>query len=122
MVCRGPSKMGEIDAKPLVDSLMNRVILVTELSRSASFLKSLRLSCCSILISSTNVECLMSSKVTVSREDVSTEYATDYVSEMRNIVHVWQSSGDQDVSLPFYRKKTENSMLFKVIKIITRTS
>lgn len=87
---RRPPKVIETDVEPLIRLGMKLVELVTELSRSHTFLQSLCLCRCSVFVRATDEESWDVEGSRVSSKDVGRESRTNDVSQVRDIVHVWE--------------------------------
>ena len=97
--CGSASEFVEVAIKPVVNLLVNNMIVVADFLRSLFFFKSLHLSGCSVLIGTANVQCVVAHKAAVASEDVCTQHTSNDVAKMRNIIHIGQGTRDQNVSL-----------------------
>lgn len=96
--CRGAAEEVEVDVEPLIDLRVYLVVLVADLLRCHSLLDCLHLRCRPVFISSADVDRIVPSETTIPRVDISTQYASNQVPQMWYVVHVGQSTGNQDVS------------------------
>lgn len=117
---RCPAKDIKVDSEPVVDTLVNGMVLSTELRGLYAFLECLCLCGGSIFIlrqyqySASNFEmgrmtnrtankqrlvasCLAEASKSVCRQDT-----PHHISEMRDIIHVWQSTSDENIALTLY--------------------
>lgn len=76
---------------------MNSMIFITDLFRRALLLHSLGLGRGPVLISAADVDGVVSTEAAVPREDISAEHTSDDVAEVRDVVDVGESAGDEDV-------------------------
>jgi len=97
--CGSSSKLIEITIEPLVDLSVQSMVVVADLLGSLAFLAGLGFGGRTILVSSTDVDCVVAGEAAVSGVDVSGQDAANDVAEMRHVVHVRQCTGDQNVSL-----------------------
>lgn len=79
LLCRSSSKGFHITVEPLINAFVNSVILVTNLLWSHTFRDCFGFGCRSILISTTNVNCVITHESSESRVNISWENATDDV-------------------------------------------
>lgn len=97
----------EITVEPVVDLLVYSVVMVTDLLRGLALFDGFDLSCCAILVSTTHVERVVAHQAAVASEHISAQDAPNNVSQVRHVVHVWQSRCDEDVALAlFWQKET----------------
>lgn len=78
----------EVAVEPVVDLSVDRVIVVTYLLRGLALLDGLDLGGSAILISTTNVQGVITHQPGVAGKHISTEYTSDNVAEVRNIIHI----------------------------------
>ncbi len=71
-LCRSASstKYIKFDIEPLINIIMNLIVLFTDLFRSESFFKSLSLCSCPIFISSTNIQYIVITQPTISVKQI----------------------------------------------------
>lgn len=96
---RCASKEVEVTIKPIVNAFMNSVVVVTNLFAGLLFFLSLLLSSSAILISTTNVDNVVSSLSEVTSRHISGQNASNNVTQVRYVVDIRQSTCNQDVTL-----------------------
>ena len=89
-----PSKVIEIDIEPVIDRLMDLMVVIAELTGSHTFLQSSCLACSSVLISSADIERLIATGAAEACKDIRRENLRK-IPEMRDVVHIWQCRGNQ---------------------------
>ena len=94
LICSSSSKMIKVAIKPFVDSFVNGVVLVTNLLWGHVCLSCLSFSSCSILISTADVDGIVSCKSGITSIHVSRENTSNNVTKVRHIVDVWESASD----------------------------
>jgi hypothetical protein len=100
MHLRGCStKVIEVDVKPIIDLTVYLEVFIAYLLGSASFLYGLHLRGGPILIGTADVQGVIPPETTIPGEYVSTQYATDDVTQVRHIIHVGKCTSDEDVPL-----------------------
>ena len=92
------SKIIEVTVEPLVDLLVNGMVVITNLSWCLVVSTSLCLSGCTVLVSAAHVDTVVANQTGKSSIDISRENTTNDVSKMRDIVDVRQSTGDQNIT------------------------
>ncbi len=90
--CACLSKIVKRYVKPLIYLLMNFSILCTDTLRGFSFLQGFDLCRCAILVCTTNVQHFPTPQTTVSGVSISRECGSDYIAQVRDVVHVRESS------------------------------
>ena len=89
VVSSGSSEVIKVTVKPFVDVLVDLIVVVTDFLGSLLLLDSLSLSCCAILISTTDVESVVAHESAISSKDICREHTPNDVTQVRHIVHVW---------------------------------
>mmetsp|Transcript_27090 Transcript_27090/g.36887 ORF Transcript_27090/g.36887 Transcript_27090/m.36887 type:complete len:205 (-) Transcript_27090:669-1283(-) len=98
------TKHVEVAVKPVIDFFVNLVVVVADFLRSFAFFHSLGYSCSSVFISTANINGVVSHQTGETSIYISRQNTSNNVTQMRNIVDVWESTCNQDVSLTFYWK------------------
>src|SRR3990172_1332982 len=92
---RRPAKIVKLYLKPFINLLMDCNILITYFSWGYPFLPGLYFSCRPILVCTTYVQCIsLTNMLTISGIYVGREYTANNVTDVWDIVHVWQSARD----------------------------
>jgi len=99
LLCRSPSEKISIAVEPLVDLLVDGVVLVANTLWGQAFLNCLCLGGGAILICSADIHGVVPTESAVSGIHICGEDAADDVTEMRHVVDVRQSTRNEDVSL-----------------------
>lgn len=119
VIGRGAVEDVGLDTEPVVDTAVEGVVLCAEGRRVNAFLESLGLGGSAVFVledwfvslarrercrvgtyGATNEQRLVVTSPAVSCKDVGGENATDEVAEVRNVVHIGQGAGNEDVALP----------------------
>ena len=100
---RGPAKLVEADAKPVVDLCVQRVVLVANLLRGKTLLDSLRLCRGAVLVCPAHEEDVVATEAGKPRIDVGRQDTAYDVAEVRHVVDVGQGRRDHDVSFTVAR-------------------
>ena len=93
----GSSKVVKADIKPFVNSWVDLMIMVTNLFWCFFLLHCFYFGRRAVLIGPTNVEHIVSLKSFKPGIDIGRKHTSDNISQMRDIVHIWQCRCDQDV-------------------------
>lgn len=95
------SELVEVTVEPLVDLLVEGVVVVTDLLGGLALLAGFGLRGGSVLVGTTNIDDVVSSEAGEASVDISRQDTSDNVAKMGHVVDVGQSTRDQDVSLAF---------------------
>mmetsp|Transcript_35423 Transcript_35423/g.67798 ORF Transcript_35423/g.67798 Transcript_35423/m.67798 type:complete len:299 (+) Transcript_35423:1976-2872(+) len=96
----GAAELVELDVEPLIDALVDLVVLVANLPRRQALLQSLGLRSSAVLVRAANVNHVVPAAATVASVHVRAQHASNDVAEMGHVVHIRQRAGHQDISLP----------------------
>ena len=101
----GSAKEIKVDLEPLVDAGVDGVVLIADLLRCQVLLSGLVFRGRAVLVRPADEQQVPASQATVPGEDVRTQDASDDVTQMGDVVDVWQSTRQQDVTLTLLRKE-----------------
>jgi len=94
----------EITVEPFVNGFVNGMVVITNFLGSLSFSQGLSFSGSTILIGTTDIQSVVTSETAPSGIDISTQDTANNISQVRNIIDVRKSTGNQDIFLIFTRK------------------
>lgn len=86
--CAGATKTIEITIKPIIDFLVDRMVVITNLLASFAFLHRLGLCGSAVLVSTAHVDGIMAGKTRIPCKDISRKHTADNVSKVGHIVDV----------------------------------
>jgi len=92
------SKLVKFYVKPLVNLVMDSMVLVADLLGRALLLHGFRLRGRPVLVRPAYVERVVPAQPAVAREHVGAQHTSDDVPEVRDVVHVGQGAGDEYVA------------------------
>lgn len=95
---RRAAKLVKVDLEPLVDLLVDGMVLVADLLAGGALLERLGLGRRAVLVGAADEDGVVAAGTAVPRVHVRREHAADDVSEVGHIVDVGQRGGDEDVA------------------------
>ena len=99
-----PPKLVKLYVEPLVDLVMDNMVLVADLLGRALLLQGLGLGGRPVLVGAAYVDGVVPPQPAVPREHVGAEHAADDVPQVRDVVDIGQSAGDEYVAATGDRK------------------
>lgn len=97
--CRCSSKVIKVDSEPLVGLHVKLVVLVTKLPWAHAFLERLCFRGRAVFVRPTDIQGVVAPKTTETRENVRRENRADDVAQVRNVVNIGKSRGNENVAL-----------------------
>lgn len=101
---RRAAKLVKVDLEPVVDLLVDRVVLVADLLAGGALLERLGLSRGAVLVGAADEDRVVAAGAAVPRVHVRGEHAADDVAEVGHVVDVGQRGGDEDVAGAWLRE------------------
>lgn len=92
------AKLVKVDLEPVVDLLVDGVVLVADLLTREAFLEGLGLGGRAVLVGTAHEDRVVPPRTAVARVDIGGEHAADDVAEVGNVVDVRQRGRDEHVS------------------------
>ena len=96
-----PAKIVEVDIEPFVNFCVDFMIMVANLSWGLLFFQSLNLCGCTVLISTANIQDVWSLKSLKTGVNISGKYASNDITQMRNVIDVGKGWSYKGVLLAF---------------------
>ena len=100
----------EVAVEPVIDLLVDGVVVVTDLLGGLTLLQGLDLGGSAVLVCPADVQSVVAHQAAIACEDIGGEDTADDVSQVRDIIDIGKCRGNQDVPCPSLRQDLAHAL------------